>query len=341
MITREQALRVSLGGPTREAQDRPDQAHGDAGGPLDGLHPGGRRALPRDRARPGRGLPVHGQGESGRGRQQRHRRARARQPRPAGGKTRHGRQGGALQALRRHRRLRHRDRQRGHRRDRPHRPADLADLRRHQPRGHPGAGVLRDRAPADRIARHPGLPRRPARHRDHLGRRADQRAADHGPRTSRRPAWSSAARAPPASAARGSTATSACAPRTCSCATPAACSTRGAAAGVNREKAEFLRETPARTLADALRGADVFVGRLAGRPADAGDGEEHGAAAGDLRDGESRPRDHAGRRAPGAQRRDRGDRALGLPEPGEQRARLPVHLPRRARRARLRASTRR
>ena len=39
-------------------------------------------------------------------------------------------------------------------------------LRGHQPRGHLRAALLRDRGAAARAARHPGLPRRPARHRD-------------------------------------------------------------------------------------------------------------------------------------------------------------------------------
>ena len=50
-------------------------------------------------------------------------------------------------------------------------------LRRHQPRGHLGAALLRDRAPAARGARHPGLPRRPARHGDRRARGTAQRAA--------------------------------------------------------------------------------------------------------------------------------------------------------------------
>ena len=48
-------------------------------------------------------------------------------------------------------------------------------LRRHQPRGHQGAGVLLHREEAARAHEDPGLPRRPARHGDHLGRRAAQR----------------------------------------------------------------------------------------------------------------------------------------------------------------------
>ena len=51
------------------------------------------------------------------------------------------------------------------------------DLRRHQPRGHLGAALLRDRAAAARGARHPRLPRRPARHGDRRARGAAERAA--------------------------------------------------------------------------------------------------------------------------------------------------------------------
>ena len=62
------------------------------------------------------------------------------------------------------------------------------DLRRHQPRGHQGAGVLHHRAAPARAARHPGLPRRPARHRDHRRGRPHQRARHHRPRRSPMPA---------------------------------------------------------------------------------------------------------------------------------------------------------
>ena len=54
---------------------------------------------------------------------------------------------------------------------------DRARLRRHQPRGHRRSPLLRDRAPAARVPRHPGLPRRPARHRDRGPRGPHQRAA--------------------------------------------------------------------------------------------------------------------------------------------------------------------
>ena len=56
--------------------------------------------------------------------------------------------------------------------------AVVADVRRDQPGGHLRAALLRDRAPAARGARHPGLPRRPARHRD----RAAGCAAERAPR---------------------------------------------------------------------------------------------------------------------------------------------------------------
>ena len=62
---------------------------------------------------------------------------------------------------------------RDHRRARAH-------AGRHQPRGHQGARVLLHREQAARADEHPGLPRRPARHRDHLRRRAAQRAGTGG-----------------------------------------------------------------------------------------------------------------------------------------------------------------
>ena len=61
---------------------------------------------------------------------------------------------------------------------------DRAGVRGHQPRGHLGAALLRDRAPAARAPRHPGVPRRPARHRDRRRRGADQRAEGGRARTS-------------------------------------------------------------------------------------------------------------------------------------------------------------
>jgi malate dehydrogenase (oxaloacetate-decarboxylating)(NADP+) len=56
------------------------------------------------------------------------------------------------------------------------------ELGRHQSRRHQGAGMLHHRAAAARAARHSGVPRRPARHRDHRRGRPDQRARTHRPR---------------------------------------------------------------------------------------------------------------------------------------------------------------
>ena len=64
-------------------------------------------------------------------------------------------------------------------RDRRDRRGDRARLRRHQPRGHLRAALLRDRGAAARVARHPRLPRRPARHRGRHARRAAQRGQAH------------------------------------------------------------------------------------------------------------------------------------------------------------------
>ena len=61
---------------------------------------------------------------------------------------------------------------------------------------------------------------------------------------------------------------------------------------------------------------------------------QDGAEPDHLRARESRSRDHARRGAQRARRRDHRDRAQRLPQPDQQRPLLPVHLPRRARRAR-------
>ena len=90
-----------------------------------------------------------------------------------------------------------------------------------------------------------------------------------------------------------------------------------------------------RTLADALRRRDVFVGLSQAGLVTEDDGPiawPTSRSSSRWRTPTRRSRPEAvGARAP---RRDHGDGPLRLPEPGEQRARLPVHLPRRARRAR-------
>ena len=83
---------------------------------------------------------------------------------------------------------------------------------------------------------------------------------------------------------------------------------------------------------EALAGADVFIGALAARCRERDGVALDGGRRDRVRDGEP----DAGDRARGDRRARRGDRdrALGLPEPDQQRARLPGDLPRRARRAR-------
>ena len=128
---------------------------------------------------------------------QRHRGAGPGRHRPAGLQAGDGGQGRPVQEVRRHRRVRHRDRRegpgqagRGDRRARAH-------LRRHQPRGHQGARLLLRRARAAQAHEDPGVPRRPARHRDHRGRGHPQRPEGRRARTSPRSSWSPPAPAPP------------------------------------------------------------------------------------------------------------------------------------------------
>ena len=95
----------------------------------------------------------------------------------AGRQAGDGGQGLPVQEVRRHRRVRHRaGRERPRRADRDDR-AHGADLRRHQPRGHQGARVLLHREEAARAHEDPGVPRRPARHRDRRRRGDPQRPA--------------------------------------------------------------------------------------------------------------------------------------------------------------------
>ena len=103
---------------------------------------------------------------------------------------------------------------------------------------------------------------------------------------------------------------------------------------MNQWKSAYAVETKARTLADAFKDADVVLRPVGQGRVHPGHDQVDGAEADHLRHGQSRPRDHrrGGRRDP--RRRHHGDRALRLSEPGQQRARLPLHLPRRARRAR-------
>ena len=82
------------------------------------------------------------------------------------------------------------------------------------------------------------------------------------------------------------------------------------------------------TLADAVKGADVFFGMSAG--ADHRDGLHYGKGPDGVRNGEPGAGNLAGGRKEGRRGCCR-HRPFGLPEPDQQRACLPGHLPRRAR----------
>ena len=134
-------------------------------------------AIEEDRAR-GR---VHLAREPGRRGHQRHRGAGAGRHRAARRQAGDGGQGLPVQEVRRHRRLRHRARREGPRQaGRDHRRA-RADARRHQSRGHQAPECFDDREEAARAAEDPGVPRRPARHRDHLGGGAAEQPRAHRP----------------------------------------------------------------------------------------------------------------------------------------------------------------
>ena len=90
---------------------------------------------------------------------------------------------------------------------------------------------------------------------------------------------------------------------------------------------------------DVIDGADLFIG-LSGARVMPPDALARMARRRDgLRDGQPEPRGHA--RGGRAVRADHGHRPQRLPEPDQQRARLPGDLPRRARRPRARRSPRR
>ena len=98
------------------------------------------------RRRPVAGHGADLEGQPGRDRHRRLRRARPRRYRPAGRAAGHGGQGGHLPLDGRRRSLSDLPGRARSRRDRRDRRRDLAQLRRHQPGGHLGPALLRDRA---------------------------------------------------------------------------------------------------------------------------------------------------------------------------------------------------
>ena len=165
----------------RQAGHRLARADRRPGRPVAGLHARRRAGVPghRRRARPRLG-PHRSRQRRGRP-HERDRGARARGHRAGGGDAGHGGQGRAVQAVRRDRRLPGLRGRPLDRRDGGDRHGDRPDVRRHQPRGHRRAGLLRDRAAAAGRRRHPGVPRRPARHGDRRAGGGAERRARRGP----------------------------------------------------------------------------------------------------------------------------------------------------------------
>ncbi len=263
-------------------------------------------------ADPARGRVAHVPRQPRRRRHQRHRRARARQHRPARRQAGDGRQGGAVQEIRRHRRVRHRDRRPGGRPDRRRGGGAGADLRRHQSRGHQGAGMLRGGGAAAGAHEDPGVPRRPARHRHHRRRRREERAvadrqahrgrqdrdlrAQGRPRSPASTCWSRSARGGRTS---GSTDIEG-----------VVYEGRPVADGPLEERLRPEdRQAEARRRHRRRRHLSRPVGA---RRAQAGDGGADGAASADHGARQPDAGDHAGRGAQGAARRDDLHRTLRL-----------------------------
>ena len=214
--------------------------------------------------------------------------------------------------------------------DRGHRSA-RADVRRHQPRGHQGPGVLLHREEAAREAEDPGLPRRPARHGHHRGR-GDRERPSRGGQGSRqreargvrggrgRPLLPRHARGPRREAREH-------------------LGLRHRGRGLRRPQGAHgrqqgaLREEDRRAHARRHhRRRRRVPGPFRRRRPQAGHGEAHGGQPAHPRPGQPGARDPARGSEGRPRRRHHRHRPLGLPEPGEQRPVLPVHLPRRARR---------
>ena len=106
---------------------------------------------------------------------------------------------------------------------------------------------------------------------------------------------------------------------------------RGRKTGMNQWKSAHAVETDARTLADAMVGADVFLGLSAKGAVNQDDGRLDGQATHYFCDGQPRPGDHARGGPCGPTGRHRRHRPIGLPQPGQQRPWLPLHLSRRPR----------
>ena len=196
------------------------------------------------------------------------------------------------------------------------------------------------RAQAARAHEDPGVPRRPARHRDHRRRGGAQRRSRSSARRSTTSSSSCSGAGAAALAcldllvdARHAGA------RTSSVTDIEGVVYQGRTEVMDPNKARYAHDTTARTLAEVIAGADVFLGLSAGGVLKPEMVAQMARAAADPGARQSRAGDPArrSRRRCGPTRHRH--RALGLSEPGQQRPVLSVHLPRRARCRRDRRST--
>ncbi len=193
--------------------------------------------------------------------------------------------------------------------------------------------MLRGRGAAQAAHEDSGFPRRPARHRHHRGgggaeRAVSHRQADRGGQDRRLGSRRGRARLPQSSGeVRGGTREYL-----------GHRSRRRGLSGPPQAHGPLERGLCAKDRQAAAqrgdRGRGYLSGALRSRRAQARDGEAHGAAPLDPGARQSDSRDHARGRVAGAARRAVLQRALGLPEPGQQCPVFPLYLPRRARRRR-------
>ncbi len=116
------------------------------------------------------------------------------------------------------------------------------------------------------------------------------------------------------------------------------CDSKGAIYKGRTENMNFMKDWYAENtnpegirggLTEAVKGANLFLGPLGSGHLLGGPAQDDGEGPVRLRHGQPDARDHARGRRP--LRARHGDRPLGLPQPDQQRARVPGHLPRRPR----------
>ena len=265
----------------------------------------------RSHADEDKSLGVHRARQPRRGDLERHRGARPRRHRPRRRQAGDGGQGLPVQEVRRHRRVRSRGRREGRRQV----------LSTSSPRS-----SRRSAASTSRTSRR----RRASRSRRSCASACGSRCStttSTAPRSSRAPACSTPPSSPDkklddiklvvsgAGAARDRVRRVLLQPRHDGARTSCSSTRKGVVhhgrTDLNRQKQKFaIADDGRRTLADAMRGADMFMGLSVAEHRHARDAEDDGRAADHLRAREPRSRDLVPRRDRGAPRRARRDRPL-------------------------------